>query len=158
MEFTNCCQVSSFVFIINIIIGIYYKYYLYSLLFIILLITSLIHHSNYTDFTYVIDKTLCAYVVIYGTLLFFQKGKEHFTLLNYNNTILNSILNTKFLFYVKSILFISVVVAFLIVLGLYYYGYYTKQYVFDADLLTGLKTHSLIHYLSAYAHSVIMLL
>ena len=58
MEFTNCCQVSSFVFIINIVIGIYYKYYLYSLLFIILLITSLIHHSNYTDFTYVLDKTL----------------------------------------------------------------------------------------------------
>ena len=84
MQITNCCQLSSFVFIINIVIGIYYNYYLYSFLFLLLLITSLIHHSNYTDFTYVIDKTLCAYVVIYGTLLFFQKGKEHFTLLNYN--------------------------------------------------------------------------
>ena len=146
----NCCYYSSFVFIINILIGIYCQYYLYSFLFVILLITSLIHHSNYTDFTYVLDKTLCLYIVLYGTLLFFQKGKEHFTLISNNKTTI--------LFYVKSILFISIVVSFLIVLGLYYYGYYTKQYVFDSDILTGLKTHSLIHYLSAYAHSLIMLL
>lgn len=146
----NCCYYSSFVFIINILIGIYCKYYLYSFLFVILLITSLIYHSNYTDFTYVVDKTLCLYIVVYGTLLFFQKSIDHFTIINNNN---NNIL-----FYIKSILFTSIVVSFLLVLYLYYYGYYTTQYVFDSDILIALKTHSFIHYISAYAHSLIMLL
>ena len=152
MEFTNSCQVSSFVFIINIIIGIYYKYYLYSLLFIILLITSLIHHSNYTDFTYVLDKTLCLYIVLYGTLLFFQKSKEHFTIINYNT------INTKFLFYFKSILFISIIISFLLVLYLYYYGYYYKKYVFDNNIVNSFRCHSFIHYLSCVAHIIIMIL
>ena len=146
----NCCYYSSFIFIVNIVIGIYCKYYLYSFLFLILLITSLIHHSNYTDFTYVIDKTLCLYIVFYGTLLFYQKSIEHFTLINNNNSTI--------LFYVKSSLFIFIVVSFLLVLYLYYYGYYTKKYVFDSDILNGLRTHSFIHYISSFAHSLIMLL
>ena len=74
MEFTNCCQVSSLVFIINILIGIYYKYYLYSLLFFILLITSLIHHSNYTDFTYVLDKIfMFIYSIIWNIIILSKK-------------------------------------------------------------------------------------
>jgi len=159
MEFTNCCQVSSFVFIINIVIGIYYKYYLYSLLFIILLITSLIHHSNYTDFTYVLDKTLCLYIVLYGTLLFYQKSKEHFSFINYNyNNSNNNSNNNKSLFYFKSILFICVVVSFFIVLYLYYYGYYYKKYVFGTDIVNSFRCHSFIHYLSCIAHSIIMIL
>ena len=147
----NCCYYSSFIFIVNIVIGIYYKYYLYSFLFLILLITSLIHHSSYTDFTYVLDKTLCLYIVLYGTLLFFQKSIDHFTLINNNN-------NTTILFCVKSILFIFIVVLFLLVLYLYYYGYYTKKYVFDSDIINGFRTHSFIHYISAFAHSLIMVL
>ena len=158
MQITNCCQLSSFVFIINIIIGIYYKYYLYSLLFIILLITSLIHHSNYTDFTYVLDKTLCLYIVLYGTLLFYQKSKEHFTFINYNYNNSSNSNSNKSLFYFKSILFICIVVSFLIVLYLYYYGYYYKKYVFDTDIVNSFRCHSFIHYLSCFAHSIIMIL
>ena len=155
MYFTNCCQLSSFIFIINIILGIYCNYYLYSFLFFILLITSLIHHSNYTDFTYILDKTLCFYIVLYGTLLFYQKGREHFILKNNNN---NNTLTTKILFNCKIILFLIVVISFLTVIYLYYYGYYNKKYVFNKDLTIGRWWHSFIHYISAFAHSLIMLI
>ena len=159
MYFTNCCQLSSFIFIINIILGIYCNYYLYSFLFFILLITSLIHHSNYTDFTYILDKTLCFYIVLYGTLLFYQKSREHFQSIEinnntnkYNNIVIN------FLFNCKIILFLIVIISFLTVIYLYYYGYYYKKYVFDSDITTSFKSHSFIHYISAFAHSLIMLI
>ena len=159
MYFTNCCQLSSFIFIINIILGIYCNYYLYSFLFFILLITSLIHHSNYTDFTYILDKTLCFYIVLYGTLLFYQKGIEHFQSIKINNntrTYNNIVIN--FLFNFKTILFVSIIILFLTVIYLYYYGYYYKKYVFDSDITTSFKYHSFIHYISAFAHSLIMLI
>jgi len=159
MYFTNCCQLSSFIFIINIILGIYCNYYLYSFLFFILLITSLIHHSNYTDFTYILDKTLCFYIVLYGTLLFYQKGIEHFQSIEINNnthTYNNIVIN--FLFNFKTILFVSIIILFLTVIYLYYYGYYYKKYVFDSDITTSFKSHSFIHYISAFAHSLIMLI
>jgi len=159
MYFTNCCQLSSFIFIINIILGIYCNYYLYSFLFFILLITSLIHHSNYTDFTYILDKTLCFYIVLYGTLLFYQKGREHFQSIKINNnthTYNNIVIN--FLFNFKTILFLSIIILFLTVIYLYYYGYYYKKYVFDSDITTSFKSHSFIHYISAFAHSLIMLI
>ena len=159
MYFTNCCQLSSFIFIINIILGIYCNYYLYSFLFFILLITSLIHHSNYTDFTYILDKTLCFYIVLYGTLLFYQKGIEHFQSIKMNNnthTYNNIVIN--FLFNFKTILFVSIIILFLTVIYLYYYGYYYKKYVFDSDITTSFKSHSFIHYISAFAHSLIMLI
>jgi len=159
MYFTNCCQLSSFIFIINIILGIYCNYYLYSFLFFILLITSLIHHSNYTDFTYILDKTLCFYIVLYGTLLFYQKGREHFQSIEINNNthIYNNIV-INFLFNCKTILFLSIIILFLTVIYLYYYGYYYKKYVFDSDITTSFKSHSFIHYISAFAHSLIMLI
>ena len=159
MYFTNCCQLSSFIFIINIILGIYCNYYLYSFLFFILLITSLIHHSNYTDFTYILDKTLCFYIVLYGTLLFYQKGREHFQSIEINNNthIYNNIV-INFLFNCKTILFLSIIILFLTVIYLYYYGYYYKKYVFDSDITTSFKSHSFIHYISAIAHSLIMLI
>lgn len=159
MYFTNCCQLSSFIFIINIILGIYCNYYLYSFLFFILLITSLIHHSNYTDFTYILNKTLCFYIVLYGTLLFYQKGREHFQSIKINNnthTYNNIVIN--FLFNFKTILFVSIIILFLTVIYLYYYGYYYKKYVFDSDITTSFKSHSFIHYISAFAHSLIMLI
>jgi len=150
----NSCQLSPFIFIINVIIGIYCNYYLYSFLFFTLFITSVIYHSNYTDFTYILDKTLCFYIVLYGTLLFYQKGKEHFTLNNNNNNTLT----TKILFNCKIILFLIVVISFLTVIYLYYYGYYNKKYVFNKDLTIGCWWHSFIHYISAFAHSLIMLI
>jgi len=150
----NSCQLSPFIFIINVVIGIYCNYYLYSFLFFTLFITSVIYHSNYTDFTYILDKTLCFYIVLYGTLLFYQKGKEHFTLNNNNNNNLT----TKILFNCKIILFLIVVISFLTVIYLYYYGYYNKKYVFNKDLTIGCWWHSFIHYISAFAHSLIMLI
>ena len=150
----NSCQLSPFIFIINVVIGIYCNYYLYSFLFFTLFITSVIYHSNYTDFTYILDKTLCFYIVLYGGLLFYQKVKEHFTLKNNNNNTLT----TKILFNCKIILFLIVVISFLTVIYLYYYGYYNKKYVFNKDLTIGCWWHSFIHYISAFAHSLIMLI
>ncbi len=69
----NSCQLSPLIFIINIILGLYYNYILYALLFISLIITSVIHHTYYTEFTNIIDKISILYIILYGSMLFYQK-------------------------------------------------------------------------------------
>jgi len=69
----NSCQLSPLIFIINIIFGFYYDYILYGLLFISLIITSILHHTYYTEFTNIIDKISILYVILYGSMLFYQK-------------------------------------------------------------------------------------
>ena len=109
----NCCQISPLIFIINIIVGFYFDYILYGLLFLSLLITSVIHHTYYTEFTYIIDKISILYVILYGSMLFYQK--------NY------SIDNTNYN-YVSRLLSIIIIVTFLSIFYLYHYGYYNKIY------------------------------
>lgn len=57
---------SSFCFITNVISTFEKKYYLYSFFFSMLTITSLIHHSNYTELTSIIDRCSIMLVVLYG--------------------------------------------------------------------------------------------
>jgi len=43
-----------------------YEYYVYSVLFLTLFITSIIHHTNYTDTSVIVDKIAVLAVVFYG--------------------------------------------------------------------------------------------
>ena len=138
----NYCQISSCIFIINTILGIYCNYIIYSLLFFCLFITSIIHHTYKTDFTYIIDQVSVLYVVLYGGLLFYQK------LFYINNTI-------SFKYISMAIL---IIVSFLLVNYIYYYGYYSQKYSFDIDTHLASKYHALMHYISSFGHILIMLL
>lgn len=136
----NCCQLSPLIFIINIIIGLYNNYLLYSLLFFSLTITSIIYHTYYTDFTYIIDKVAILYIILYGMLLFYQK--INFITINFVNIIMC----------------IIIILTFLSVFYIYHYGFYIKEYCFNNDINISYKYHSLIHYISCLSHSLIMLL
>jgi len=140
MLINNSCQLSPFIFIINIFIGIYCKYFLYSLLFFCLIITSLIYHTYYTEFSNIIDKILILYVVLYGILLFYQK----IYCININ------IINLLYIFIIVS--------TFLSVFYLYYYGYYINEYCFNKDITISYQYQSMIHYITFVSHSLIMLL
>ena len=147
----NCCQISPLIFIINILFGFYSGYILYGLLFLCLIITSIIHHTYYTEFTTIIDKVSIVYVILYGSMLFYQK-------INSINSI-NSIDSTNYISLSRTIvLSIAIVFSFLSVVYLYYYGYYSKKYCFDENNDTCYKYHSLIHYISCFSHVLIMVL
>ena len=141
----NCCQISPLIFIINILFGFYYGYILYGLLFLSLIITSIIHHTYYTEFTTIIDKISILYVILYGSMLFYQK----IFFIDYINYSFLSRYN---------LLSIVIVLTFLSIFYLYHYGYYNKKYCFDTSIDTAYKYHSLIHYISCFSHTLIMLL
>lgn len=141
----NCCQISPLIFIINILLGFYCGYSLYALLFLSLLITSLLFHTYNTEFTYIIDKIAIVYVILYGSMLFYQKIYfiDTINYISIDRTI---------------VLSIAIVFSFLSVVYLYYYGYYSKKYCFDENNDTCYKYHSLIHYISCFSHVLIMVL
>ena len=139
----NCCQISPLVFIINILLGFYQGYILYGLLFLSLIITSLLHHTYYAEFTYIIDKVAILYVILYGYMLFKQKIY---------------LIDTTNYSFITIILSIVIVFTFVSVFYLYYYGYYSKKYCFDENTDTCHKYHSIIHYISCFSHVLVMIL
>jgi len=146
----NCCQISPLIFILNILFGFYYGYILYALLFLSLIVTSIIHHTYYTEFTTIIDKISIVYVILYGSMLFYQKINS-----------INIIDTTNYSFssrIVSILLSIVIVLTFLSIFYLYYYGYYNKKYCFDTSIDTAYTYHSLIHYISCFSHVLIMIL
>ena len=56
---------TSYIFFINVLVGLIVRHYTYALIFLILVITSIIHHSMLTDTTKNIDKSVVLLVVIY---------------------------------------------------------------------------------------------
>ena len=143
----NCCQISPLIFIINILLGFYYGYILYALLFLSLIITSLLHHTYYTEFTTIIDKISILYVILYGSMLFHQK----IYLIDTTNYSFSSRI-------VSILLSIVIVLTFVSIFYLYHYGYYNKKYCFDSSIDTAYTYHSLIHYISCFSHLLIMVL
>ena len=67
---------SSLIFLTNVAHNLFYENYLYAAAFMFLTITSLFHHSNKTNLTYIIDKIGIIFVVLYGGYFF------------YNNTVI----------------------------------------------------------------------
>ena len=140
IQIQNCCQISPFIFIINILFGFYCNYILYGMLFLCLLITSVFYHTYYIDFTYIIDKVSILYVTLYGGMLFYQK------IIDMNYT------------FISILMMILVILTFLSVFYLYYYGYMIDYYCFHKDIIIAYKYHSYIHYISSFSHTLIMLL
>ena len=64
---------SCLVFITNAIAAFFKEYYLYSFLFFILTITSIIFHSYNNIYTNVIDKIAILSIVFYGSYILYNK-------------------------------------------------------------------------------------
>jgi len=135
----NSCFYSSIVFITNSILALYYNYLVYSLLFFILVITSLIVHSNNNIYALVIDKIAIFAIAFYGGYLFFEKCK-HITTTS------------------QIILAIITVYTFLATIYLYYYGYMNNTYCYHEDKCIGNLYHSLLHVIASVGHNIIVIL
>ena len=133
MQYDTILAFTAFIFITNIITAFYKKYYLYSLLFLFLVISSVIYHSNNNIYTNAIDKVCIFAVVSYGAYtLYNKKSKERMWLL------------------VLSIL------SFFATLFLFFYGYTTNQYCYHPDNTVGDKYHGLLHMISSFGHHCII--
>jgi cation transport ATPase len=140
----NYCILSSFIFLTNVLAGLYFKQYLYAFLFLLLTLTSIIHHSSKTKLTNLLDKIALYCIIFYGGYKFY----EHYT-----NTTKTS------QFDIKTITkYVLIVATFLSVVYLYFYGYLTNNYVFHSEYKTSQLYHCLMHIISSLGHHIIIAL
>ena len=135
----NCCFYSSFIFLANLAVAFYYKYYIYSALFTALFITSIIYHSTYNNYTKTADKFSIISIVLYGGYIFYTKL---YTIIQF-----------------EQILFAGIVLlAFLSTIYLYCFGYTCNKYCFCANNDISNKYHSLLHLVSSIGHICIVIM
>jgi hypothetical protein len=70
---TQLLIASSFIFLTNSIATLYFEYYIYSVLFGSLTITSIIFHYNTNIYTNLMDKIFIIGIVFYGGHLLYKK-------------------------------------------------------------------------------------
>jgi hypothetical protein len=130
----NTCVYSSFIFWINVFIGIYYQEYIYASLFVVLFTTStLFHYYNHNTFFLIPD----LFIVF---TIFNYVGYKFITKINKSKT--------------------SFFICFLFLLSLYlfFYGYYTNQYCYDVNKQIASLYHSLLHIIASLGHILVILL
>jgi len=141
MNYSNrsICFYSSFIFIANILVSYFYKYYLYSFFFLLLFITSITVHSYNTIETNIVDKISISLIFFWGGYIYFQKCC--FTL------------NFK-----QYIMAVIIFFTFFTTIYLYIYGWFTDQYCFNKEKEIANSYHSLMHFISSFGHIMIVLL
>lgn len=125
-------KISCLIFITNCIACYVYEKYIYSFLFCLLTLTSLLFHSMPNLCTNIIDKCAIGMVVFYGGYVLYPKIKEN---------------------YVKSLFIVS---TFIAVLVLFFYGYCTNTLCYDPNV--GNHFHCLLHGISSVGHHCILFL
>ena len=145
LEYYECnyCIYSSYLFLTNVLAALYFNQYLYAFLFLILTITSIIHHSSKTKLTNILDKISLYCVILYGGYIFYTNYKSKSTLDLNIKTIIN---------------YIFIIVTFLAVVYLYTFGYITNDYVFHPEYKIAQMYHILMHILSSIGHHIIIAL
>ena len=124
---------TSTIFLLNTILALYYGYYLYSLTFLILCLSSICTHMTNDDSALLIDKIAIYLIVLQGGLMLLDKYK-------------------KLDMYIIFILF-----TFVFCIYIYHYGYCTNQYVFSKDKIYAKKYHALMHIIGSLGHCAIIL-
>ena len=126
---------SSFMYITNILAALICEYYIYSLLFVNLTITSVMFHINNTIYTNILDKIAFLAIVFYGALLVFNKFNAH------------------------NIGYVSIIVmSFILSITIFFYGYYNKKYCYDPDKNISDQFHCWLHIISSFGHHFIIFL
>jgi hypothetical protein len=131
----NILIYSSLFFITNVITAFLNKYYLYSLLFCILTITSLIVHCNDNSFTNFIDKIAVSTIVLYGAYMLYNKINSN----NYYSCLV-------------------IIVTFLYCIYFYIYGFLTKKFCFCEQISISQKYHFIMHIVASIGHHFIIFL
>ena len=152
MSQCSLCVYSSLIFLSNVFIALYYDHYLYAFLFLLLTITSVIHHKQITEFEKykkyinIIDKIAVYCVIFYGGYIFYNKQK---------NTNSDSDSDSDSPINIKSII---IIITFLAVVFLYGYGYLKNNYSFHPSTDVSQMYHSLLHLISSFGHHLIIIL
>ena len=149
MDNNNNCVLqplnSSFLFLTNVLVALYFKHYIYAFLFLMLTLSSIIHHSSRTKLTNIIDKITLYSVIFYGGYIFFSNIKSN--------------IKSNIEFNIKTIIkYILVVATFLSVVYLYTYGYLIDDYVFHPECKISQQYHCLMHLISSIGHHIIIAL
>ena len=155
MSECSLCVYSSLIFLSNVFIALYYDHYLYAFLFLLLTITSVIHHKQITEFEKykkyinIIDKIAVYCVIFYGGYIFYNKQKKE----GFENTYYDY--DYDYSINIKSII---IIITFLAVVFLYGYGYLKNDYSFHPSTDVSLMYHSLLHLISSFGHHLIIIL
>jgi len=141
-ECPKLCFYSNFIFLTNVVIAIYYKYYAYAAVFMFLTMSSLYHHSHYTEVTRIVDKVAVYLVAFYGGYLFYSKLRNH-----------TEPMTTK-----QMTLSFLILFTFLSTIVLYYYGYMTNSFCYCEDSSTAEYFHAFMHCVGSVGHLCIAVL
>ena len=125
---------SSFIFLTNSFIAAHFNYVLYSVLFFILFLTSILVRLKRNIFTYTLDKLFVYAIVLYGGYMFYMKYPSIHTLISF-----------------------LIISTFLSVVFMYEYGYVSRQYCFDTDTALAETYYSIMHVISSVGHALIMI-
>lgn len=156
MSECSLCVYSSLIFLTNVFLALYYDHYLYAFLFLILTITSVIHHKQSAEFEEykkcinIIDKIAVYCVIFYGGYIFYNKLKNTYIDYNYGYYY-----DYDYPINIKSII---IIITFLAVVFLYGYGYLKNDYSFHPSPNVSQMYHGLLHLISSFGHHVIIIL
>lgn len=131
----NSCFYSSFIFLLNSMLFTLYKKHYYSTCFKILFFTSIVFHYKRNTMTFIIDQLAILNFFIYDIYYLYH---------NIRNTFWNGFLVT-----LGFICFIFAIILFC-------YGYVFQCFCYDhihSDFY-----HSMVHYITSFAHVLIVLL
>jgi hypothetical protein len=128
----NYCLYSCTIFLTNSILAYTYDEILYSILFFVLVLTSIFLHSSRTWVANILDKIAILGVTFYGGHLFFTYPPKH-------------IIISTFIYF-----------TFFFTIYLYYIGYLTHQYCFHDDSDLANQYHSLLHMVASIGHHAIL--
>lgn len=132
-ELTSCFY-SSFIFLTNVVVLLYFGYTFYAFLFLCLWLTSVLYHSNPSRTNYILDKLSIMGVVTYGGYLFVTKWDS-----------------------ISTEMALVIIVTFLSTIFLYVYGYLIQGYCFDKKPERANRYHSGMHVISSIGHHFIAL-
>ena len=134
---------SSFVFLTNVIVGIYFGYYVYAFLFFLLCCISIIFHSNPCNTNLLVDKIAICLVVFYGGYVFYNKCTKT-DCFHGENVGRNALLA------------FIIMMTFFTTVYLYYYGYTCKKYCFAEDTNVANRYHAFMHMVGSFGHNLII--
>lgn len=145
----NYCIYSSFLFATNVLTGLYFGQYLYAFLFLLLTLSSIIHHSSKTQLTRNLDKIALYVVISYGGYKFYEHYKTISATAPATGNPFDLTTITKYAL---------IIITFLSCVFLYFFGYFTNNYVFHPEYITGQLYHVLMHFCATIGHHLIIAL
>ena len=133
---------TSFLFITNAVVTFYYKYYLYSFVFLLMTITSIMVHGNYYKQQILwIDKVAIILVILTGGYIYCKKIAQHEQ-------------KSSSKYFQSIVIFFS----FLFFLFMEFYGSFFGALNYDANKNIGLTYHAFLHLIGCLGHLMIVLL